>query len=45
MRVSTRKRLGRVGGVVLVVELGGEFGEGFRGFVEHDLGFGVDAVF
>jgi len=32
------------GGAVLLVILGGEFGEIYGGFVEHDLLFGVDAV-
>ena len=36
--------LGGIGGTVVFVVLGGEFGEVFGGFGEDDLGFGVDAV-
>jgi len=36
--------LSGIDGTVLIVEFGGEFGEVLGGFVEHDLGFGVDAV-
>src|ERR1700684_136611 len=35
--------LGRVGRVILLLELGGEIGEILGGFVEDDRGFGVDA--
>jgi len=37
--------LGGTGGGVLLVILGGEFGEIFFGFVEHNLLLGMDAVF
>jgi hypothetical protein len=36
--------LSGVGRAVLFVEFGGELGEILGGFVEHDLGFGVDTV-
>jgi hypothetical protein len=39
-----QKALGGIGWAVLVVKLGGEFGEVLSGFVEESLGFGVDAV-
>jgi hypothetical protein len=34
-----------IGGAVVLVVFGGELGETFGGFVEHDLMRGVDAVF
>jgi hypothetical protein len=39
------KALGGIGRGVLFVEFGGECGEILGGFVEHNFGFGMDAVF
>jgi hypothetical protein len=40
-----QEALGGVGGSIVFMLFRGEFGEILRRFIEHDLGFGVDAVF